>query len=205
MSRWCRKPPLFTGNPMNDFGGEGFHSDAGAYVRLPVIFLKPGQLFLNEDKPVRPVKVITVLGSCLSIIMTNFRTGMSAMCHAFMPWCPGGRDCTGDCPEPYKYVRCALINMLSLFQRQGIRGPEIEVRLFGGSDMFLPSGWESEESLLPQSVGRQNIETALSMIRTARLHLTEEDTGGICGRKIFFFPHTGEIRVSRLKRFGKLD
>ena len=190
---------------MNDRGGADFHSDSAKYAGLPVIFLKPGQLFLNEGRPVRPVKVITVLGSCISLVMTNFRSGMAAMCHAFMPWCPEGRDCGGNCPEPYKYVRCALTNMVSLFQSQGIRGPEIEVRLFGGSDMFLPVRWEPEGSLLPQSVGRQNIETALSMIRSARLHLTKEDTGGICGRKIFFLPHTGEIRVSHLKRFGTLD
>ncbi|MEZ4527244.1 MAG: chemotaxis protein CheD [Desulfobacterales bacterium] len=122
--------------------------------------------------------------------------------HALLP---AGCGCSGDCAEPYKYVRCALTNMTALFHRQGIRTSEIEVRLFGGSDMFIQSRWEHEGMETLQSVGRQNIETALSVIRSARLHLTEKDTGGRCGRKIFFWPHTGEIRVSRLKRFGKLD
>ncbi|MGE0086021.1 MAG: chemotaxis protein CheD [Desulfococcaceae bacterium] len=173
--------------------------------RLPVIFLKPGQLFLNEGRPVRPVKVVTVLGSCISLILTNAKSGMSAMCHAFMPCCDAGCGCTGNCREPYKYVRCALTNMTALFHRQGIRSPEIGVRLFGGSDMFAQNRWEQDRDGLIQSVGRQNTETALAMIKSARLHLTETDTGGTCGRKIFFWPHTGEIRVNRLKKFVKLD
>ncbi len=190
---------------MNTRGWTGFKPEPADYGRLPVIFLKPGQLFFNEGRPVRPVKVVTVLGSCISLILTNSRMGMAAMCHAFMPCCAAGCGCPGDCGDPYKYVRCALTNMTALFHRQGIRGPEIEVRLFGGSDMFIQGAWAYEGSGSVQSVGRQNIETALSLIQSERLHLAEKDTGGRCGRKIFFLPHTGEIRVSHLKRFGKLD
>ncbi len=194
---------------MNASGWADFQPDPPDHRRfpgkLPVIFLKPGQLFLNEDRPVRQVKVVTVLGSCVSLILTNARAGMAAMCHAFMPCCTAGRGCTGNCGDPYKYVQCALTNMLALFHRQGIRGPEIEARLFGGSDMFIRGAWAYEGSAAVQSVGRQNIETALSVIQSARLHLTQSDTGGRCGRKILFWPHTGEIRVTRLKRFGKLD
>ncbi|MEE4357095.1 MAG: chemotaxis protein CheD [Desulfococcaceae bacterium] len=166
---------------------------------LPVFFLKPGQLFLNKHKPVQRVKIITILGSCISLILTNEKRGMAAMCHAFLPYCPAGENCRGNCQAPYKYVHCALQNMLHFFYKRGLRGKEIKVRLYGGSDMFVPDGEYKKTGKNP-SVGRQNSELALTRIRAADLCLTACETGGVSGRRILFFPHSGEIQVRRLKR-----
>ena len=52
-----------------------------AVQKLPTIFLKPGEVHFGRD----PARVITVLGSCVSVIMYHRHTMIGAICHAVMP------------------------------------------------------------------------------------------------------------------------
>ncbi|QTA81594.1 putative chemoreceptor glutamine deamidase [Desulfonema limicola] len=178
----------------------------GCAKDLSIVFLRPGELFLSNNRASAPVKVTTVLGSCISVILYNPRLKMSAMCHAVMPCCDQEYRCgkeiflkkTGKCPfncaEPNRYVNCVLNNMISHFRTQGAAIEETKVRLFGGADMF-DYGFERTLKL---SVGRQNIEMAKKIIKTEKMHLSKSDVGGLVGRKIVFFPKTGRVLLKRL-------
>jgi chemotaxis protein CheD len=72
---------------------------------------------------------------------------------------------------------------------------DIEVKMFGGADMFSSDNSSREH----KSVGRQNIETALKIINTEGLNLSASDVGGMGGRKIYFYTHTGEVLLKHLK------
>ena len=48
---------------------------------LPVITLKPAELFISE----RPAIVRTVLGSCVAVTMYDRQLGIAAICHALLP------------------------------------------------------------------------------------------------------------------------
>ncbi len=101
-------------------------------------------------------------------------------------------DCNGRCAECFKYVECSIRHMLEQFRSLGIGHREIEVKLFGGADMFAAGDGERE------TVGAQNTKIALRTIKKERLTLSKSDTGGSQGRKIFFYTHTGEIFLKRL-------
>jgi len=173
---------------------------------LPIIFLKPGQLFFSDKNMLDSLKVTTVLGSCISVILYNPRLKMSAMCHAVMPWCREEDECgiesllgrNKTCPlnysEPNRYVNCALKNMIGQFRRWGIAPEETKVRLFGGADMFDYGHSRS----LKISVGSQNIYAAKKIIEAEKMHLAKEEVGGMVGRKIVFFPKTGRLLLKRL-------
>ncbi|HDH11215.1 MAG TPA: chemotaxis protein CheD [Nitrospirae bacterium] len=165
-------------------------------TKLPNFYLKPGQIYIAE----KPTLVSTVLGSCISVTMFNSRFKIGAISHGMLPLCKSMNSCAGECHESFKYVDCSIRRMIKMFNTYGIKSGEIEVKLFGGADV-LGSG--NVGNIM--SVGGMNIETALKMIRTKGLNIVISDVGGLCGRKIYFYTHTGEIFLKRLEKMGKID
>ena len=160
--------------------------------QLPLVYLKPGELYFSGE----PAVVATVLGSCLAITMFHRRRGLGAICHGLLPTCDGQKDCSGDCLDGLKYVDCSIRRMVQLFDQQKVRRGEIEVKCFGGSDMF--SRPIERQGLV--SVGRQNIISAEKILHSEGLKLVVKDVGGLQGRKIFFSTHTGEVLLKRLEK-----
>ncbi|MDA8414050.1 MAG: chemotaxis protein CheD [Desulfobacteraceae bacterium] len=155
-------------------------------------YLKPGELFFGETATM----VSTLLGSCVAVTMFSPRCRVGAICHVLLPSRREEHHCPGSCDEGARYVDCALRLMLDWFTQRGIVRSEIEVKAFGGSDMFAVKGEESRSL----TVGRQNLELALHLIKKAGLRLYASDLGGPSGRKIFFSTHTGEVLLKRLNK-----
>ena len=161
---------------------------------LPVIYLKAGDMHVTD----KPSVVITVLGSCLSITMHSRRLGAGGICHGLMPVCKNAKQCPGSCEGDFKYVDCSIRMMVKLFERWGATRSEIEVKCFGGADMFS----RDVASRGAVSVGWKNIQTARDILMQEGLTPVAADVGGNEGRKIFFYPHTGEILLKRLCHTG---
>jgi chemotaxis protein CheD len=162
----------------------------GVREHVPTVHLKAGEMHCAD----RPTLVVTVLGSCLSVILYNRRLGIGGICHGLLPSCGKQKTCSGDCAEKFRYVDCAIRQMLKTFDRFGVKRSEIEVKCFGGADMF--SRPIEKPGLL--SVGQQNSETAEEVMKSEGLTLTTRDVGGLQGRKILFYTHTGEVLLKRL-------
>ncbi len=157
---------------------------------LPGFYLKPGEMIVRETA----TQVTTVLGSCVAVTLFDARRRIGAICHALLPECRKIEVCRDGCAEPYKYVNCVVPEMVRRLARFGIRPGELEVKLFGGADMF----GNLERAGRTRSVGSQNVATAIGAIEACRLRLTVSDVGGLHGRKIFFHTHTGEVWLKRL-------
>jgi chemotaxis protein CheD len=155
-----------------------------------VVHLKPGEAYFTD----RGELVITVLGSCLSVTMFS-RRKLAGICHCLLPECVNRGRCGGECGEGYRYVACSIRRMVAEFERYAVPREEIEVKCFGGADMF------ARKPGLPEilSVGRQNILTAEKIIAFEGLRLKAQDVGGLSGRKVLFYTGTGEILLKRLR------
>lgn len=156
---------------------------------LEAIYLKPGEMVVRTE----PARITTVLGSCIAVTMYAARLRTGAVCHALLPICKEMPLCRERCQSPYKYVNCVVPEMVRRLQRCGAASREIEVKLFGGADMFGPS---RRNAYL--SVGRQNIRAAIHAVERFGLKVRLKDVGDHHGRKIHFFPHTGEVWMKRL-------
>ena len=156
---------------------------------VPNVYLKPGELCIASE----PAIISTVLGSCISVTLFCPRLKMGAMCHAQLP--ENGGASTD--PDAFRFVDHALFYMLEQFACLGVERGEMEVKLFGGSDV-LPSGGNAA------TVGARNVEKALEIIEAKRLRLLANDVGGQRGRKIFFHAHTGEILLKRITKITEL-
>ncbi len=168
-----------------------------AHESLPVVYLRAGEAHYSDV----PSLVITVLGSCLSVTMHNARLGIGGICHGLLPACSGRRGCADGCSEGFKYVDCSIRRMLCMFDKAGAKRSEIEVKYFGGADMF--SRKIEKPGMI--SVGRQNILSAEAILKRAGLTIAKQDAGGLRGRKIYFFTHTGEVLLKRLTGVNDLD
>jgi chemotaxis protein CheD len=158
----------------------------------PTLYLKPGEIHFAETG----VLVSTILGSCLAVTLWNRRVGISAICHGVLPKCKIQGSCHGQCIEKFKYVDCSLKWMIERFVTRGVDSQEIEVKLFGGSDMF-PS---EEAGGSRMSVGRQNTGVARKILDREGLHIVSYDVGGSRGRKIIFDTGTGEVLLKYLRK-----
>ncbi len=158
------------------------------------VHLKPGEAHLTE----RGELVVTVLGSCLSVTMFSGRRKMAGICHSLLPECGNHGRCVGQCGEGYKYVACSIRQMAAAFDRCAIPREEIEVKCFGGADMFARKSGQPGAL----SVGRQNILMAGKVIAAEGLGLKAQDVGGPLGRKVLFDTGTGEVLLKRLQGGG---
>jgi len=158
---------------------------------LPAIYLKTGDIHFSEHS----ASVFTVLGSCLAVTMFHRRLGIGAICHGFLPECRKKEQCNADCPEPGKYVDCAIQWMTARFKQHGVLLHEIEIKVFGGADT-LSGGPGSRGGIL---VGKRNVTAAMQELEKEGLSILSSDVGGTSGRKLFFNTHTGEVLLKRLQ------
>jgi len=158
---------------------------------LPVIYLKAGEIHFSEQS----ASVYTVLGSCLAVTMFHRRLGVGAICHGVLPECRKQQRCDGDCPEPGKYVDCAIRWMTKRFKQIGMMPHDIEIKMFGGTDT-LNAGLGNRSGIL---VGKRNVTAATQVLLKEGFRILSIDVGGTCGRKLYFNTSTGEVLLKRLQ------
>jgi chemotaxis protein CheD len=147
-----------------------------------VIYLHPAQMCFCD----RPSRVETVLGSCVAVTMWNARLQIGCICHAVLPLNESRNH------EPLKYVDSSIHSMLRELEKHSSRRSDIEVKVFGGASM---------RQLAPgrKSVGHQNVDAALAVLRQEGFTLRTSDLGGTEGRKLRFYSATGEVFVKRIR------
>jgi chemotaxis protein CheD len=151
---------------------------------IPIIYLKPGEIHFSHE----PSKIITILGSCVSIIMYNKYKRIGAICHAVMPSLEMAMTNKRSVKDAFQYVDSSVEWMLSRFEEFGIKRGDIEVKIFGGAEIFFDNKKSSNIA-----VGRKNVEAAVRIIKHKELKLRAWNVGGNKGRKLIFHTDTGEV------------
>lgn len=159
---------------------------------LQVYFLKPGEFcFVREPSMIR-----TVLGSCVTVTMFCRRVGTAAACHPVLPVCPKDESCRLlKCPQKNKYVECVIPEMYHHFHDLGIRKEELEIKMFGGANMFSRDIARGE--IL--HVGSKNVSMARHKLSELQLEMKSYDVGGNQGRKLYFDTESGDVWVKRFQ------
>lgn len=159
---------------------------------LQTLFLKPAELFVERE----PVLIRTVLGSCVTVTMLDRKLRLAAACHPVLPVCREGARCRpATCRNKNKYVECVIPEMLKQFQQNGCRRADLEVKLFGGANMFFRN--ERQKEIL--HVGSMNVSMARQKLAEAELELKSYDVGGNQGRKLYFNTATGDVWVKKFQ------
>jgi len=147
-----------------------------------VTVLHPGDVALAR----RGDGLETLLGSCVSIILTDPRRTVAAMCHIVH----SGAAPVDERGTETTHAEPALAAMFDMLQGCGISPHLCEAYLYGGGNMF--------PSLFKQAhVGQNNTEWAVQALADLGIPLRRQDTGGTAFRRINWTvgPGAPEVRL----------
>lgn len=153
-----------------------------------VLYLQPGECLLTSE----PLRVVTVLGSCLAVTFHDPVSGLSAMCHALFPH-RRSRGRYGEHDSPYRFVDEAVARLLERLEGHGVPRGRLEVKVFGGAEAQA-SGRRPNPG---QAVGRLNVKAAFDAMQAKGLTVLTSDVGGRRGRTLVFSTCTGEVLLKR--------
>jgi chemotaxis protein CheD len=157
---------------------------------LPDLNLQPGQLYLARE----PAILRTLLGSCVGVTFWCRKLGAGALCHGVLPRYPGKWPVNSATPDANRYVDFSIHYLAREFKALGVKGCEIEVKVFGGADV-LDIGKSARSR---PTVGAQNCAAAMETLAAEGLTISACDVGGRRGRRVDFHTGTGEVLLRRL-------
>lgn len=142
------------------------------------IYLEPGGFHFGAA----PLRLATLLGSCVAVTLWHPRRHIGGMCHIQM----AGRSRASGTPDA-RYAEDAFALFDRALARHGTPAREYTAKLFGGGNMFPDSGASSID------VGRRNIEAARHLLAVRGLKPAREHVGGAGHRKLIFELASGDV------------
>lgn len=186
-----RRPPLLhtTGIVDTDALGQG------------VVFLRPGDWFFGGGA----LRVTTLLGSCVALVLWSPRLQVGAMCHCLLPERPrerppdhagpgaASRSPVANPPPDGRYGHEAGQWLQARFAAVGCGLPELQVSLAGGAAQGS------------SSIGPANIAWAQQWAQHHGLRFVQQDVGGRVVRRLAFNTADGSLTVAHGGRLGPME
>jgi chemotaxis protein CheD len=145
----------------------------------------PGEFYATTEDEV----IVTVLGSCVAACLLDPIALVGGMNHFMLPVKQGDRD-----PDVFfaaRYGAAAMEFLINDLLHLGAQRDRIVAKAFGGGHVM--QGMSTD-------IGGQNIDFVRRFLRNEGIPLWTEDMGGPFPRKVYFFPHTGQVLVKRMER-----
>lgn len=147
----------------------------------------PGEVYVTVEDEV----ITTVLGSCVSACVRDPVFKVGGMNHFMLPLSSGSGSWDSDGGLSTRYGNYAMELLINEILKHGGSRKNLEVKIFGGGTVLANSA--------STNVGERNIRFIEEYLRVEGFGLVAEDVGGIYPRKIVFHPHTGLVRVKKLR------
>ena len=147
----------------------------------------PGEYYITTEGEM----ITTVLGSCIAACIRDPNTGIGGMNHFMLPdYVDGGCTEWGITGENAgaRYGRFAMELLISSLVKLGARKSDLEIKLFGGGRVLK----------LNFDIAARNIEFIGEYMTSIGLPVRAEDLGGVCPRKVNYYPSTGSAWVRKL-------
>lgn len=134
-----------------------------------------------------PVKLHTLLGSCVGIVLHDRTAKIGGLAHIVLP------DSRGSTESPGKFADTAIPGMIDEIERllQGkVRG-RLTAKIAGGASMFQVSASSGPES----NIGELNRVAVERILASLRIPILGRDVGGSSGRRLTFDTATGIVSI----------
>ena len=138
----------------------------------------------------------TLLGSCVAITLWHPAKHLVGMCHFVLPRRPEGTTPGKPGPDARYALDCIGIFKAAAEQR-GSRLCDYQGRIFGGGNMLASAAAPPATGLAEvDPVGDINSAAAFSGLTAEGVRIMEADVGEQGYRRVWFYPHTGEVQVT---------
>ena len=95
-------------------------------------------------------------------------------------------------PASLRFADVATSVLLEQLRALGCRPPNLRAKIFGGAAIF------QNRDRYAISLGAQNVAAALSLMKSARIPVIAQETGGPLGRKVIFNTDDGVAWSQRI-------
>lgn len=157
-----------------------------AQAKLQEIYLKPGDLWRGQASHGQDVVLKTLLGSCVAFTLWHPASKRGAMCHYLL-----ARGVERANQSQGYYLAGVIDFFKETVQHWAIEPSEVEVKMFGGGNMFQHVSYEVNGV----DVARMNVEQGEKQIQQAGFSLLCRDVGGTRYRTLRFDLATGDVWV----------
>lgn len=144
----------------------------------------PGEFYATSQDEV----IVTVLGSCVAACLMDPIAMVGGMNHFMLPVKQGERET--DVFYAARYGVAAMEFLINNLLHLGAERDRLVAKAFGGGRVMKG---------LSSDVGDQNITFVRQFLRDESIPVWSEDLGGLHPRKVYFFPHTGQVLVKRIE------
>jgi chemotaxis protein CheD len=142
------------------------------------VYLRPGDFCFGEGG----LRITTLLGSCISIVLWHPELLHGGMCHYMLP-----SRVRGALPPNGKYGDEAMALFMQELKKRRTRASEYRVHVYGGGNMFSSQETDRIE------IGQQNIEMAYHLLDEQGFKLESVHLGNYGHRKVAFDVWSGEV------------
>ena len=157
-----------------------------SHFNIDAVKILPGEYYAT----VRPMLIVTVLGSCVASCIRDKVSGIGGMNHFMLPSISDlGQPSQTTSAQYGTYAMEALINQLL---KMGAERKNLEAKVFGGGNLL--------NSFTVTKVGERNAKFVRNYLMRERIPIVAEDLLDIYPRKIYFFPDQDVVKVKKLIR-----
>lgn len=159
-------------------------------LKATVEILHPGEYRSTRDA----VVLSTVLGSCVSVVLTDAIGKIGGMNHFMLPG-PAKSDSlfAGDSG---KYGLQAMELLINSMMKLGARRDRLRAKVFGGS--YVLNAKIKGGSTIPDD----NVEFAFAFLKLEEIPVDSYDVGGDRPRKLYVYPDSGKVLLYRLRNMS---
>ncbi|WP_035384507.1 chemoreceptor glutamine deamidase CheD [Ferriphaselus sp. R-1] len=155
-----------------------------ANFNIEAVKILPGEYYITS----RDMMLVTTLGSCVAACIRDKVSGVGGMNHFMLP--DNRLDANQVAGAPARYGAYAMEVLINQLLKIGARRVNLEAKLFGGGSVL--------RGFTTANVGRRNVDFAIDYLRTERIPIVAQDLLDIYPRKVYFFPHTGKVKMKKL-------
>lgn len=155
-------------------------------------YLQAGDIVVSDEE----IKIVTVLGSCISVILYDEQLHTGAICHALYPTQPKQHKKHNKKHTAF-YADAAIHSMYEKLLNRGSFHRNIIAKVFGGSHKI--PGIDGDEKYKRKRAGHRNCRSAIKTLKGLKIPIIAKEVGGKLGRRIVLFPDLGIVKVEYLK------
>ena len=134
----------------------------------------------------RPVRIYTLLGSCVAVCLFDPKNRIGGMNHILVP----GRADLKNFDDSARYGINALELLINEIMQLGGERHQIIAKVFGGAHIIQSISKEN-------GMGQKIIYFVKDFLNNERIRIISHDLGGNDIRKVYFYTDTGNVYLKR--------
>lgn len=155
------------------------------HFKLEAVKILPGEFYATSDDTM----IVTVLGSCVSVCLSDPQNNIRGMNHFLLPNDQSQRDSLIS--ESARYGGYAMEVLINQMLKLGAKRNNLVAKVFGGGNVM--------KGFMLNNVGERNVDFTFDYLQRERIPVLASDVLQTYPRKVYFMPYNGTVNIKKIK------